>query len=316
MLESIGQYGLGYHSPTYREIREPLLERAVNRTTELRKKHEEAWKEYGCTLMSDGWTNTSHRHLIRFLANSPAGTFFVGSVDATSEMVDAQMLADLLEKQVDKIGKEYVVQVVTDNGVNFKAAGRILMGRIPHLFWTPCVAHCLNLMLQDIGEIKDFCTAINEAKIVCRFLYKHDRLLDQTRQKLGADLVRPAVTRFATSYLTLASMYKHKNGLRNLFVSDEWHANNLSTTFEGKQAENIVLSMPFWTRVENCLRASQPLLIALRIAGRDDTPTAPEIMTAMDVAKSSIKDALKENLDLLKEVMVCYEKRWENQMEQ
>jgi len=119
MLESIGQYGPGYHSPTYREIREPLLERAVNRTTELRKKHEEAWKEYGCTLISDGWTDTSHRHLIRFLANNPAGTFFVGSVDATSEMADAQMLADLLEKQVDKIGKEYVVQVVTDNGVNF-----------------------------------------------------------------------------------------------------------------------------------------------------------------------------------------------------
>ena len=44
------------------------------------------------------------------------------------------MLADLLEKQVDKIGKEYVVQVVTDNVVNFKAAGRMLMERIPHLF--------------------------------------------------------------------------------------------------------------------------------------------------------------------------------------
>lgn len=68
--------------------------------------------------------------------------------------------------------------------------------------------------------------------------------------------------------------------------------------------------------MENCLRASQPLLIALRIAGRDETPAAPEIMAATDVAKSSIKDALKENSDLLKEVMVCYEKRWENQMEQ
>jgi hypothetical protein len=89
-----------------------------------------------------------------------------------------------------------------------------------------------------------------------------------------------------------------------------------STAFEGKQAENIVLSMPFWTRVENWLRASQPLLIALRIAGRDEIPAAPEIMVATDVAKSSIKEALKENPNLLKEVMVCYEKRRENQMEQ
>jgi len=68
MLESIGQYGHGYRSPTYHDIRGPLLERAVERTAKLRKKHEEAWKEYGCTIMSDGWTDKSHRHLINFLA--------------------------------------------------------------------------------------------------------------------------------------------------------------------------------------------------------------------------------------------------------
>jgi hypothetical protein len=44
------------------------------------------------------------------------------------------MLADLLEKQIDKIGREHVVQVVTDNGANFEAAGRILMDRIPICF--------------------------------------------------------------------------------------------------------------------------------------------------------------------------------------
>jgi hypothetical protein len=42
MFESIGQYGSGYHSPSMHDIREPLLERAVNRTAELRKKHEES----------------------------------------------------------------------------------------------------------------------------------------------------------------------------------------------------------------------------------------------------------------------------------
>ena len=161
MLESIGQYGPGYRSPTMHDIRESLLERAVNRTAELRKKHEESWKEYGCTLMSDGWTDTSHRHIINFLANSLAGTFFLGSVDASSEIANAQMLADLLEQQVDKIGKEYVVQVVIDNGDNFKTAGRILIERIRLLFWTPCVALCPNLLLQDISGINEFNTTIN-----------------------------------------------------------------------------------------------------------------------------------------------------------
>jgi hypothetical protein len=46
------------------------------------------------------------------------------------------------------------------------------------------------------------------------------------------------------------------------------------------------------------------------------TPAAPEIMAAMDVAKSSIKDALKGKPSLLDEVMECYDTRWDNQMEQ
>jgi len=316
MVESIGQYGPGYRAPTFREIREELLERAVQRTTELRKKHEEAWKEYGCTIMSDGWTDTSRRHLINFLANSPAGTFFLGSVDASSEVADAQMLADLLEKQIDKVGKEYVVQIVTDNGANFKAAGRILMERIPHLFWTPCAAHCLNLMMQDIGQIKEFNTTINMAKKLSRFLYKHGRLLEFMRKKIDGDLVRPAVTRFATSYLTLASMFQKRQGLKALFVSPQWSSSAWSKSAEGQQCERIVLSAPFWTKVQTCLKASQPLLIALRIADGDETPAAPEIMAAMEVVKSTIKEDLRANNTLLKQVMDCYDRRWENQMEQ
>jgi hypothetical protein len=163
MLESIGQYGPGYRSATYHDFRGKLTDRAVERTTKIRKIHEDSWKEYGCSIMSDGWTSTNHRHNINFLANSPEGTFFLGSVDASSEVANANMLADLLEQQINKTSKENVVQVVTDNGANFKAAGRILMDRISTLFWTLCTAHCLDLMLEDIGKTKDLNSCINHA---------------------------------------------------------------------------------------------------------------------------------------------------------
>jgi hypothetical protein len=136
------------------------------------------------------------------------------------------------------------------------------------------------------------------------------------REKLGEDLVRPGVTRFATSFLTLASMYKHKNRLQGLFVSDEWNGSKFSLLQEGVQAENIVLSVSFWQTLKNCLRASQPILIALRIADSDDTPVAPEIMAAMEKAKATIQESLKEKPRLLAEVISCFEKRWETQMEQ
>jgi hypothetical protein len=54
MLESIGQYGPGYRGPSYHDAMVPWLERAVNRTSDLRTKHEEVWKEYRCSLCQMG----------------------------------------------------------------------------------------------------------------------------------------------------------------------------------------------------------------------------------------------------------------------
>ena len=54
----------------------------------------------------------------------------------------------------------------------------------------------------------------------------------------------------------------------------------------------------------------------MRIADGDETPAAPEIMAAMDVAKKTIKETLRDKSSLLNDVMECYDKRWENQMEQ
>jgi hypothetical protein len=63
-----------------------LLVKAV-KEIDGEKKHEDAWSQYGCTLMSDGWTDRRGRHLINFLVNSPKGTFFLESVDASMSLM-------------------------------------------------------------------------------------------------------------------------------------------------------------------------------------------------------------------------------------
>jgi hypothetical protein len=82
------------------------------------------------------------------------------------------------------------------------------------------------------------------------------------------------------------------------------------------KALSFLFHFGVWTKLENCLRTSQPLLIALRIAVGDETPAAPKITVAMDVAKCTINDSLKVKAQLLKEVMDCYDKRWDTQVEQ
>jgi hypothetical protein len=143
--------------------------------------------------MSDGWFDKRGRHLINFLINSPKGTYFMGPVGTSSEIQYQFMLADLLEKKINEIGKDKVVQVITDNGPNYKTAGRILMEMIPSLFWSPCAAHYLDLMLEGIGSLKKFKKSIARARHIITFIYRHEKFLSLIRYKIGADLVKPGV---------------------------------------------------------------------------------------------------------------------------
>ncbi|XP_062229978.1 uncharacterized protein LOC133927517 [Phragmites australis] len=317
-IEATAQYGSGYKPPTYHELREPLLEKVVKEIYDLRKRHEDAWKQYGCTLMSDGWTDRRGHHLINFLVNSPEGTFFLESIDASSEVHDQVMLADLLEKRISDIGVDKVVQVVTDNGANYKVAGKLLMERFPTLFWTPCAAHCLDLMLEDVGKLKAFKKPISRARHVTTFIYRHGRLLSAMREKIGGrDLVRPAATRFVTTFLTLQSLHKHRDALRYLFTSNDWTSCKLAKTEAGKKVYDIVLSREFWNSVEDCLRASLPLIIVLRVVDGDERPAMPEVASLMNHAKERINAAFctENKRSLLNNILQIIEGHWDRQMD-
>ena len=73
---------------------------------------------------------------------------FIKYVDASSYVKYAQLLCELLDGFILEIGLQYVVQVITNNAANYVVVGRMLMERYPSLYWIPCVAHCIDLMLE------------------------------------------------------------------------------------------------------------------------------------------------------------------------
>jgi hypothetical protein len=133
----------------------------------------------------------------------------------------------------------------------------------------------------------------------------------------GLDLVRPAATRFATAFLTLKSLIKHKSALRSLFTCQAWVGNKLAKTQAGLNVAEIVLSTEWWHSIEDCLRASAPLLQVLRVADGDEKPAMPEITTLMIYAKERINLSFPQQnkQPLLKKIMGIIEKRWETQMD-
>lgn len=314
MVEAIGMYGAHLKPPSYYELRVPLLQDELKLTHEMLSTNKQEQVKYGCSIMSDGWTDTKGRTLINFLVNSPAGTMFVKSVDASAYMKTGQKLFELLDSFVEEIGESNVVQLVTDNGSNYVLAGKHLQVSRPKIFWTPCAAHCLDLMLEDIGKIPRVKKVIQKGMTLVGFIYNHSLVLNLMREKLESELVRSGVTRFATNFLTLHRLHTLKAKIRTMFTSEEWLNLNASKEVKGKKAAAIVLQVSFWEDIVYTLKAMGPLVKVLRLVDNEKKPAMGYIYHAMLEAKELITKNFNNNESKYKEIIDIVDRRWSIQL--
>ena len=134
MCDAIAVVGPGYKSATFEVLRGPILQAKKKDISSRLGEFNKSWETIGCTVMSDGWTDSKGRTLINFLVHCPRGTMFVKSIDASAHVKDAALLCKLMDGFIQDIGVHNVVQVITDNAANYVAVSRILMERYPSLF--------------------------------------------------------------------------------------------------------------------------------------------------------------------------------------
>lgn len=315
MCESIALFGKGLKLPTYYEVREKYLKREVETMQVHLQKYKESWKTTGCTLMSDGWTDGKHRSITNFLVNSPMGTVFLKSVDTSSISHTSENLFELLNSIIDEIGEENVVQVVTDSASNYVKAGELLMGERKKLFWSPCAAHCIDLMLQDIGtKLPTHATTTKRARKVTVYIYTHAWVLSTMREFTKGDLVRAAITRFATSYLTLKSLLKHKVALTAMFGSEKWQMSQFAKTRKGMEVRDIIMDTSFWDAVKYCLACTIPLVKVLRLVDGDAKPAMGYIYEAMDTSKEKIAQNFHHKKKSYQAIWDIIDLRWDRSL--
>lgn len=63
------------------------------------------------------------------MVNSLKGTMFLKSIDASIISKTTNKIFEMMDDIVEDVGKENIVQVVTRNAANYKAASRMLMGK-------------------------------------------------------------------------------------------------------------------------------------------------------------------------------------------
>jgi hypothetical protein len=235
------------------------------------------------------------------------------SVDAPSYTKTKKYIFGLIDEMVDFIGKHRVVQVVTNNSANFKAAGTLLMQKREHLCWTPCAAHSIDLMLEDIDKDPVVHSTVAKAQSLTNFIYNHSWCLNLMRRETkGAELVRPGITRFATHFLALQSLFKQLDALKRMCTSEEWGQNIMKANKRerkfAKDAYETIFSNEFWSSVCSCMQIFEPLVKVLRMVDSDDKAQMGYLYEAIGKAK----DEIKKNVRGYRKWLEIIDKRWDN----
>ncbi|AQK94388.1 hAT transposon superfamily protein [Zea mays] len=300
MCEAIGQFGPRIEPPTMFDLRGRLLEEEYVRTKSLLQEREAEKMKNGCSIMADAWSDKKRRSIMNFY-------FLKRDVDVshTSEVV-----FELVDKAIEDIGPDDVVQVVTANASNNMGAKKLLHVKRPHIFWTSCATHTINLMLQGIGNMPRFKKVIDQAKAFTIFVYGHTRTLECMRYFTeGKEIVRPGVTRFASNYLTLDTIQEKKDQLRNMVVHSRWDSLKDVKSKKGKNATTTILNPTFWKDVKLTLAVFAPLFKVLRLVDGDVKPSMGFVYGEILKAKRHVKEALGNVENRFKDVVAVIDKK-------
>ena len=187
--------------------------------------------------------------------------------------------------------------------------GRMLMGEFPHIVWTPCASHCLDLLMEDIGKMSWVEEVVSKStSIVTFFTIKH-KALAMFREHSKLELRKPSSTRFAYLWLLLERLYDVKLALRQTVVSTMWTEWEESSLDSSKEMQRLIFNEEFWERIRAIVIMITPLYRVLRMTDMEGATLGLLVhfmRAAMDEMKACNLLAPNEKRDVISKV----EERW------
>ncbi|KAL3685578.1 hypothetical protein R1sor_003600 [Riccia sorocarpa] len=248
----------GYKFPGEKKLRGPLLDanyQAVKEETEKKMFQKLIWDKI--TISCDGWTNVSGRPQMNILDVNRFGEAVHCHVDGSNEVKSGVWIAGHIKKAIEERGHENVLQFVADNASANTLAGKLVRDTYPHVIFGGCVAHGLDLLMEDIGKLDWVKSVVIECKTFIQFVKNHHMphamFLDHFSN--GASLLKPAATRFATNCIMLDRAYTLKGPLSRMVISNRWRnwlSNPSRPANVRKGPEHLkttVLDDEFWDKI-------------------------------------------------------------------
>eukprot|EP00253_Pinus_taeda_P002536 PITA_02536 len=289
-------FGKGYVPPSSETLRTTILKRSKERVTNNLQKIKDSWKETRCTILSDGNFAKS--------CNNKSRQWAAQGNKKTSEFI-----FKILEEAILEVGEENVVQVITDSASNCVGAGKMVMDKYRKIYWTPCAAHCLDLLLHDLAKFPWINETLRRGKQISHFIFNNQLTLSLYRNNASRELLRPCDTRFATYYITIKRLVEEKGSIRGVFCNNEWEKSHLSKEAKGKELEQVILGNAFWDNAQKVLKVCEPIVDMLRMVD-SDTPSMGFFYEGIDRAKEAIAKSFNNEENEYITIWEMIDERW------
>ena len=250
----------------------------------------------GVFVISDGWSNVKNEPLINVIAqNSRGATFMYAEAFSGIEKTGVE-IAKFLRQAIEEIGPSSVIQVVTDNAANCKAAGWEIQKVYKHIFWSPCCVHSLNLIFKDMAKQFDWLTdTYNIRKGIVTFFLNHTHALAFFRDNSKLQLLKVAQTRSASHYMLLKRLTECREAPATTIVVNSWRewVNKVDEHTHGlaNKVADTIKDEHFWDDIFHILAVTKPIFYMVKFYDGEG-PKMAEIYERMDNMMGEIKEAM------------------------
>lgn len=315
MMDAVAECGVGYKAPSYEMLRSTLLDKVKGDIHDCYKSFRDDWKETGCTIFCNCWSNGRTKSLVVFSIACPKGALFLKSVDVSGHADDAHYIFELLESVVLEVGVENVVQVITDCSATYVYVGRLLMSKYCSLFWSPCASYCIGKILEDISNQEWSNTVLEDAKMIAQYVYSHVWISTMMRKFTGGmELIRPRITGVVSNFLSLRAIVIQEDNLKHMFSHSEWLSSAHSKHPDAQVVRSLLYLDRFWRYAREVVSISEPLIKVLRIVD-GDMPAMGYIYEGIERAKVLIKEYYKGIEEKYMPIWDIIDRRWSMQLQ-
>jgi hypothetical protein len=253
-----------------------------------------SWTSTGVSIISDGWTDTKRRPLVNAIASSPTRVMFLRAEDCSCEVKDSKFIADILISAIEQVGLANVVQVPV-----CKAIGLIAESRYHQIFWTPCIVHNLNLILEEIEEKTEWIKEVTgQAREIIKFITNHHQSQVRYREYSKLELLKVTKTRYASNFLMLHRLIEVKSALMSMVVGvtcGEWRQ---ADSERESMVQRVLIDEDWWSKVEFLLKFTLPAFELLRDVDTDK-PFLGEIYDGMDTMVEKTVEIIRQEAPTL-----------------